>query len=210
MPRAKQRGGCEPLFPHRFIRVNTIFEVAKAFGLHTAWSDKHLAYELVNGPSGHGVDDFFAPEINSDPSKSLIPSASPGGAFTDKWTYTETYDDFKVQAILNEIEGRWSDDGLPGAADTAGPRPGTPAIFGMNFQALSVAQKDSSADGGYVGAAGEPGARGRRRDRAHGRVDRQDDRGARGAAPDALDAHHRHGQARPVADRQAAVPSGRR
>ncbi|HEX9100624.1 MAG TPA: alkaline phosphatase family protein, partial [Polyangia bacterium] len=154
---AKHHGACEPVFPHQFIRVNTIFEVAKTFGLHTAWSDKHPAYELVNGPSGAGVDDFFAPEINSDPSKSLIPSAKPGSSFTDKWTYAEVYDDYKVQAILNQIDGKWSDDGLAGAADTAGRRPGTPAIFGMNFQALSVAQKDASAAGGYVDAAGAPG-----------------------------------------------------
>ncbi|MGZ3439544.1 MAG: alkaline phosphatase family protein [Polyangia bacterium] len=157
LPYAKKHGVCTPVYPHQFIRVNTIFEVAKAFGLHTAWSDKHLAYELVNGPSGEGVDDFFAPEINSDPSKSLIPSAPAGSQFTDKWTYTEVYDDYKVQAILNQIEGKWSDDGLAGAADTAGPRPGTPAIFGMNFQALSVAQKDASADGGYLDAAGAAG-----------------------------------------------------
>ena len=157
LPQAKHGAECDPVYPHQFIRVNTIFEVAKAFGLHTAWSDKHLAYELVNGPSGGGVDDFFAPEINSDPSKSLISSAPAGSQFTDKWTYTEVYDDYKVQAILNQIEGKWSDAGLTGASDTAGPRPGTPAIFGMNFQALSVAQKDSSANGGYLDAAGDPG-----------------------------------------------------
>jgi hypothetical protein len=157
LPLAKSHGACAPVYPHQYIRVNTIFEVAKAFGLHTAWSDKHLAYELVNGPSGAGVDDFFAPEVNSDPSKSLIPSAPPGSQFTDKWTYTETYDDYKVQAILNQIEGKWSDDGFAGAKDTAGPRPGVPAIFGMNFQAVSVAQKDSSANGGYLDAAGTPG-----------------------------------------------------
>ena len=32
-----------------------MFEVAKAHGLHTAWSDKHMAYELVNCPSGAGA-----------------------------------------------------------------------------------------------------------------------------------------------------------
>jgi hypothetical protein len=157
LPEAKRHHGCEPVYPHQFIRANTIFEVAHAAGLHTAWSDKHLAYELVNGPSGEGVDDFFAPEINSDPSKSLIPTAAPGGAFTDHTSWTEVYDDYKVQAILNEIDGRWSDDGLPGAIDTDG-HPGTPAIFGMNFQALSVAQKSSAKDGGYADADATPNA----------------------------------------------------
>jgi hypothetical protein len=158
LPMAKHHHSCTPVYPHQFIRTNTIFEVAREAGLHTAWSDKHLAYELVNGPSGEGVDDFFAPEINSDPSKSLIPSAPAGSSFTDKWNWTEVYDDYKVQAILNEIDGRWSDDGLAGAADTGGAKPGTPAIFGMNFQALSVAQKSSKADGGYSDADATPNA----------------------------------------------------
>src|SRR5262249_2096855 len=35
--------GCTPVFPHSFLRVNTIFEVARNAGLYTAWSDKHPA-----------------------------------------------------------------------------------------------------------------------------------------------------------------------
>ena len=55
--------GCKAVYPHEFLRTNTIFEVAKAAGMKTAWSDKHPAYEIVNGPSGKGVDDLFVPEI---------------------------------------------------------------------------------------------------------------------------------------------------
>lgn len=157
LPYAKKGSVCTPVLPHEFIRTNTIFNVVKRAGLHTAWSDKHLSYELVSGPSGDGVDDYFAPDINSDPANSLIPSATPGGAFTDTVSATEVYDDFKVSAILNEIAGRWSDDGLPGASDTAG-HPGVPAVFGMNFQAVSVAQKSSATDGGYADAVGTPNA----------------------------------------------------
>ena len=51
-------GNCVPLFPHSALRTNTIFEVVKASGGHTAWADKHPAYDLVNGPSGTGVDDL--------------------------------------------------------------------------------------------------------------------------------------------------------
>jgi hypothetical protein len=156
IPYAKNGSSCTPVYPHQFIRTNTIFNVAKNAGLHTAWSDKHLSYELVSGPSGDGLDDYFAPDINSDPANSLIPTATPGGAFTDTTAETEVYDDFKVRAILNEIAGRWSDEGLPGAADTAG-RPGVPAIFGMNFQAVSVAQKSAFPTGAYIDAAGDPG-----------------------------------------------------
>jgi len=34
---------CKPVFPHQYLKVNTIFEVARAAGLRTAWSDKHPA-----------------------------------------------------------------------------------------------------------------------------------------------------------------------
>ena len=38
--------GCTPVYPHSFLRVNTIFEVAHEAGLPTAWSDNHPAYGL--------------------------------------------------------------------------------------------------------------------------------------------------------------------
>jgi predicted AlkP superfamily pyrophosphatase or phosphodiesterase len=123
--------GCTPVYPHSFLRVNTIFEVVKAAGGRTAWSDKHPAYELVNGPSGKGVDDLFVPEINSNDD------------ITAKAANTAAYDDTKVQAILNEIDGK-SHDGQPAV--------GVPAIFGMNFQAVSVGQKTT----GYSDAKGTP------------------------------------------------------
>ena len=49
---------------------------------------------------------------------------------------TEKYDDLKVQAILNEIKG------LPSHTFFGSDKSQIPAIFGMNFQAVSVAQKD--------------------------------------------------------------------
>src|SRR5215472_13023692 len=122
--------GCTPVYPHSFLRVNTIFEVIRSAGMRTAWSDKHPAYELVNGPSGQGVDDLYTPEI----------------AATDGTTAgTEAYDSLKVQAILNEIDGK----------DHTGVHTlGVPAIFGMNFQAVSVTQKLAGA--GYLDALGTP------------------------------------------------------
>ena len=123
--------GCKPVYPHSFLRVNTVFEVIKAAGMKTAWSDKHPAYELVNGPSGKGVDDLFVPEINSNDD------------ITAKASNTAAYDDTKVAAIINEIDGK-SHDGKDGA--------GVPAFFGMNFQAVSVGQKTV----GYTDAKGTP------------------------------------------------------
>jgi Type I phosphodiesterase / nucleotide pyrophosphatase len=65
LPRHRVNGNCLPLFPHEALRTNTIFEVVKAAGGRTAWADKHPAYDLVNGPSGKGVDDLFTPEITN-------------------------------------------------------------------------------------------------------------------------------------------------
>src|SRR5215468_1637785 len=128
---------CAPVFPHQFLRVNTIFEVIKSSGLgRTAWSDKHPSYELLNGPSGTGLDDLFTPEINNS-SQNITGSISA----------TEAYDDIKVQAILNEIDGK----------DSTGTKVvPVPVIFGMNFQAVSVGQK--LPVGGYVDAEGTPTA----------------------------------------------------
>jgi hypothetical protein len=158
LPYRKTAKGCEPVYPHDYPRVNSMFEVAHAAGLHTAWSDKHPAYEIVSGLSGAGVDDFFAPEINSDATNLPGTGAAAGEDFTTKTAYTKVYDDFKVRAILNQIDGRYSDDGLAGATDVHS-RPGVPSIFGMNFQAVSVAEKDAKiGPGGYVDAAGTPSA----------------------------------------------------
>jgi hypothetical protein len=117
---------CLPVYPHEYVRVNTIFEVAKAHGLHTAWVDKHPAYEILNGPSGYGVDELFSPEINS------VIDPSSGDDWTKSNLSTQKYDTIKVAAILNQINGK----------DHSGVNTtGVPAIFGMNFQTVSTAQK---------------------------------------------------------------------
>jgi hypothetical protein len=132
--------GCTPVFPHQYLKAKTIFEVIKASGGRTAWSDKHPAYEILNGPSGTGVDDLYTPEINA-------------GGTTNDLGLTEAYDDVKVSAILNEIAGH----------DHTGKNDvGVPAIFGMNFQAVSVAQKLTGSGCplgcGYTDATGTPSA----------------------------------------------------
>ena len=119
------QGQCAPLFPHNAMRTNTIFEVVKASGGRTAWADKHPAYDLVNGPSGKGVDDLYTPEITN----------VGGFDATASVVCTVENDQKKVKAILNEIRGL-THDGKPGA--------GVPAVFGMNFQAVSVGQKLAS------------------------------------------------------------------
>jgi len=171
LPRDPARN-CAPVFPHDFVRVNTIFGVVKAAGGYTAWSDKHPAYEAVNGPgNGHNVDDFFGPEINSvsvDMPQVTILSCNPlpdhaaetaGDDYTGSFQNIQCYDSLKVQAILNEIDGRTHD---------GRSRAPVPAVFGMNFQAVSVGQKlvyqhgsvapGFSVTGGYTDAVGTPSA----------------------------------------------------
>ena len=36
-----------------------------AAGMRTAATDKHPAYEMLSGPSGTGLDDFYGPEFNA-------------------------------------------------------------------------------------------------------------------------------------------------
>jgi hypothetical protein len=128
--RIDEYGRCVPVFPHNAIKTNTIFEVVKSFGGRTAWADKHPAYDLVNGPSGKGVDDLYTPEITN----------VNGLDATVSVVCTVENDQLKVNAVINEIQGR-RHDGTPAG--------GVPAVFGMNFQAVSVGEKlaKDNADG---------------------------------------------------------------
>ena len=156
--------GCNPVMPHNLMRVNTIFEVIKHAGGHTAWSDKHRAYDIVNGPSGTGVDDLFTPEINSivpdagipgvtvPHQGSCSPAPDPGVAdWTRSFADIKCYDQYKVNTILHEIDGFDSS----GTKKTAVPK-----SFGMNFQAVSVGQKlvekSINTTGGYLDGLGKP------------------------------------------------------
>ncbi len=60
LPLRLVNGKCRPVYPHDFIKTNTIFEVIRAAGGRTAWADKHPAYDIVNGPSGQGRRSIFS------------------------------------------------------------------------------------------------------------------------------------------------------
>jgi len=155
MQRKLVNGKCIPVYPHDYVRTNTIFEIIRAAGYRTVWSDKHPAYEDLAGPSGAGLDELYAPEINSQ--DTLDAGAQTGDDYTTSYTGVRTYDSMKVKAVLNWI------DGYDGARTQRLP---VPAIFGMNFQAVSVGQKlakagnadsDKSLIGGYADAQATPG-----------------------------------------------------
>jgi hypothetical protein len=155
---------CAPVYPWNFLRTNTIYGVLHARHFITAWSDKHAVYAAVSGPTGtttpDNLDDYYSPDVNShvenlpgiktakgvscDPLPDLI---------DDDWTRSfddiKCYDQLKVNAVLKWIDGKkhLSNDHL-----------GVPAIFGMNFQSVSVGQKliENGVKGGYTDAAGTP------------------------------------------------------
>ncbi|HEY1432974.1 MAG TPA: alkaline phosphatase family protein [Stellaceae bacterium] len=155
---------CAPVYPWNFVRTNTIFGVVHKAGGYTAWSDKHPAYSSVSGPgNGTNVDDYYSPEINSIPvALPSVPGCNPlpdqtavssSNAWTDSFANIQCYDSLKVQAILNEIGGK----------DHSGTyRRPAPALFGMNFQVVSVGQKliektlKPTVTGGYLDNEGRP------------------------------------------------------
>jgi hypothetical protein len=166
---------CKPVYPWNFVRTNTIYGVIHAAGGYTAWSDKHAVYAVVSGPTGtdqpSNVDDYYSPEVNS--LQIVLPglkTAAPhGGAGFDcgklvpngdDWTTgfdsIKCYDQLKVNAIVNEINGKTH----LGTANAP-----VPTILGMNFQAVSVGQKlispksatrTDANTGGYEDAQGTP------------------------------------------------------
>jgi hypothetical protein len=151
---------CKPIQPWDYLQDNTIFQVIHAAGMRTAWSDKHAIYTSFNGPGSNGmsIDDFFGPEIDA---QAVEPNGVPypeDGAWTATDAATKQYDSYKVNAVINWING-YDHSGT-------GPKVGTPAIYGMNFQTVSVAEKlkhspttliGPDAQGNYTEDAPQPG-----------------------------------------------------
>ncbi len=157
--------GCTPVYPWDFVRANSIISVIHAAGGYSAWSDKHPSYSAVaSGLGPIGLDDYYSPEINSTvvalpavqtPTGLSCATIPDTGADLSAWTNSfqniQCYDTLKVDAIVNEIDGK----NHLGTKTTK-----VPSIFGMNFQAVSVGQKliekSNHVTGGYLDAAGTP------------------------------------------------------
>ena len=148
-PDAIVNGVCTPVAPNDYNRTNSVMSIAHAAGMYTAWADKHpgVNAEIAGKGTPNTVDDPFNTEINADiiPTTTVDtrgntvtfplpnPTGDPNGFFiTDKVGNTEAYDQIKVDAILNQIDG-WNS---MGTAKTS-----VPNIFGMNFQTVSVGEK---------------------------------------------------------------------
>jgi hypothetical protein len=162
---------CDPVYPWNFLRTNTIYGVLHAHNFITAWADKHAVYAAVSGPTGtsmpSNLDDYYSPDVNSHVTPlqgvttathvSCDPLPDP---IDDDWTRSfddiKCYDQLKVNAVRHWIDGNTHLGG--------GQLRGVPAIFGMNFQSVSVGQKliekinGIRTFGGYTDAAGTPTA----------------------------------------------------
>lgn len=182
--RLERDQNCKPVYPWNFSRDNTIYGVIHAAGGYTAWSDKHPSYSSVGGPTGtssdSNLDDYYSPEINSNsqnfavaaPPQLVLPSCQKAGKpflpdqaavtagddYTASFQNIQCYDGLKVNAVINEINGK--------NHDGTAIKP-VPNIFGMNFQAVSIGQKliykaattlppPYTITGGYTDSIGTP------------------------------------------------------
>jgi hypothetical protein len=106
------------------------------------------------------VDDFYGPEINSIPVALSFPGCTPvpyaDPTPDDGWTTAlanvRCYDELHVQAVLNQIDGYNHDRSA---------KVGVPALFGTNFQSVSVGEKLNTdpvtgQPGGYADVLGTP------------------------------------------------------
>lgn len=103
----------------------------EASGRQTAYTDKHPAYDLVRGPSGKGLTIGYFPEI---------------AAVANTVDATIAYDQLHVDAFL-----QWNDGKTPEHSEVQAPGlTTTPALFGGNFQAVSVGQKTKGYQNGSL------------------------------------------------------------
>jgi hypothetical protein len=150
------------VYPWNFLRTNTIFGVVHAAGGYTAWIDKHPSYAMVAGPGGVGLNDYYAPEVDSNvqalpgiktslgASCSPIPDAT-APAWNASFADIQCYDALRVDALLNEIAGK-THSGAPAV---------TPTVMGLNFQSVYTGESVSEpgvGNGGYQNAAALPSA----------------------------------------------------
>src|SRR5260370_37334096 len=104
------------------MRLKNLLEEAKSGVCHSAWEDKPPAYDLVNGPSGTGVDDLYTPEVTN-----------VGGLDNTHSVVCTAGNDFKKgHAMINEI---------PGLTHGRKTGPGVPLIFWKNIPAVSAGQR---------------------------------------------------------------------
>ena len=161
---------------------------------------------LGDGHGAGGGDDGFRPgnlvvsrsvydnsPANVQVGETLPPGCTSAAERRGRTGHIRSYDSYKVQAVLDEIAGY----------DHSGTtRVGVPAIFGMNFQTVSTAEKLPVSDGlagGYLADGETPGPLlSRALDYVNQKIGAMVD-AIREHGLDALHRDHPVGEARPVA-----------
>ena len=105
---------CRPVYPHQYLKVNTVFEVAhQAGGCGRRGRTSTRRTRSSTARPAPACTTCSRPEINSS-----VPGGPAGGDWTTDNAATQQYDRYKVQAVLNEIDGY----DHSGAAASARPR----------------------------------------------------------------------------------------
>jgi len=116
---------------------------------------------MVGGPGGHGLNDYYSPEVDSNViplpgvttpdgvSCATIQDMSSLSGWKSSFLNIQCYDALRLNALLNQIAGK-THNGKPAEI---------PAVFGMNFQSVYTGQiliEPNLGTGGYQNAAAFP------------------------------------------------------
>ena len=206
MQRKLVNGKCVPVYPHEYVRTNTIFEIIKAAGRRTAWSDKHPAYEDLSGPSGKGLDELYR-----------AGDQLAGYARCRRAARRRLHHELHRRSHLRHAQGQGGAE-LDRRLRTARARPAAAGAGDLRHE-LPVGQRWSEArqvrqrrrrqeaDRRLSRRQRDPGQCAHAAVSVRGQCARQVPAGTGGPGPRRLDADHRQRQARPVADRRHGLAS---
>ena len=101
--RERSTASASRVYPHDYVKTNTVFEVVKASvpqRAHGVGRQACVGLRLAQRTVGHGRRRSDAHRDQLDRSRRRTPN------YTDIYTHTEVFDDFHVQALINQIDGK--------------------------------------------------------------------------------------------------------
>ena len=118
---------CKPVYPHSYLKVNTIFEVARAAGLRDRVVGQAPGLRDPRRPVRHRRDGPFHPGDQQQRAGYAGPATTGRRQRSDP-------------AVRRATRCRRSSTRSTASTTAARTKVGTPAIFGMNFQTVSTAR----------------------------------------------------------------------
>ena len=136
---------CQPVYPQNYLKVNpsSRWRAPRVCAPHGRTSIARTT--ILNGPSGNSIEDLFTPEINSNAPTSAT---------------ARLVDGQRVDHAVRQLQGDRQINAINGFDHSGTRSVGTPALFGMNFQTVSTAEKLPVSDGftgGYEADGVTPG-----------------------------------------------------